>query len=948
MSEFAVRSRNTSALLRSGAESGSVPFEALFRSLPENIVVVRADDPSFTIVAVSDIHLQLIRATREEIVGCSFFEAYPEGPDSAHAATMRQLRVSFRRVIETGQPDTMPMQRYDLPRHDSNGGDLEERYWSPVNSPVTGPDNVVEFVIHRAEDVTALVQLRRKEEAQEQRADAERLRAEQIQAELLFSSRILGESERLIEQRDQLVKDLKQSEARFRAAIGAFTSLLWTNNALGQMEGEQPGWAEFTGQSYDEYKGFGWSRAVHPDDAQPTVEAWKQAVAERKMFVFEHRVRRHDGVYRLFSIRAVPVIHNGGEISEWVGVHTDITEERELVQALRQSEDRFRRALEIETVGVIFFDPSGLIKRANDAFLRMGGYTEEDVASGRLRWDILTPPEWMRASEVAIQQLKTAGSTIPYEKEYYRKDGSRWMGVFAAKLLSEHDAVEFILDVTERKRLERTLANREERYHALFTSIDEGFCVGQMLFDESGRPADYRFLEMNPWFEQATGLSRETALGKTAKEVVNGLEELWVERYGHVVQSGQAERFENYSAAMGRWFRVYAFPVGGDQFALLFSDVTAEKAAEAEQSRLLQQIESERQRLQQVFAQSPVAIIVFRGRDFVVELANPPYQALVQGRELVGHPFRDVMPELGQDVWDVFHRVLDTGEPYTADEWHVPYDADRDGVLEDHWFNVNYHPFREPDGSVSGFIAVLTEVTTQVLARKELERVNKELEEFAYIASHDLQEPLRMVNIYSQLLTRRFVPNEPQAKEYAGLVEEGVNRMQLLIRDLLTYSRTVQREELPVGPADLSMALSEARSVLHNRIEESGADIQAEKLPVVCGNMQQIAHVFQNLLSNALKYRKPDVSPQIRISAKRDGKQWIIAVQDNGIGFDQQYAERIFGLFKRLHNTEYPGTGVGLAICQRIIERYGGRMWAEGKPQVGAIFYFALPAIEVE
>jgi light-regulated signal transduction histidine kinase (bacteriophytochrome) len=249
---------------------------------------------------------------------------------------------------------------------------------------------------------------------------------------------------------------------------------------------------------------------------------------------------------------------------------------------------------------------------------------------------------------------------------------------------------------------------------------------------------------------------------------------------------------------------------------------------------------------------------------------------------------------------------------------------------------------------VSGFIAVLTEVTTQVLARKELERVNKELEEFAYIASHDLQEPLRMVNIYSQLLTRRFVPNEPQAKEYAGLVEEGVNRMQLLIRDLLTYSRTVQREELPVGPADLSMALSEARSVLHNRIEESGADIQAEKLPVVCGNMQQIAHVFQNLLSNALKYRKPDVSPQIRISAKRDGKQWIIAVQDNGIGFDQQYAERIFGLFKRLHNTEYPGTGVGLAICQRIIERYGGRMWAEGKPQVGAIFYFALPAIEVE
>jgi light-regulated signal transduction histidine kinase (bacteriophytochrome) len=151
-----------------------------------------------------------------------------------------------------------------------------------------------------------------------------------------------------------------------------------------------------------------------------------------------------------------------------------------------------------------------------------------------------------------------------------------------------------------------------------------------------------------------------------------------------------------------------------------------------------------------------------------------------------------------------------------------------------------------------------------------------------------------------------------------------------------------------VGPADLSAALSEARSVLHNRIEESGAEIHAEQLPLVCGNTQQIAHVFQNLLSNALKYRKPDVQPQIRISAKREDKQWIIALQDNGIGFEQQYAERIFGLFKRLHNAEYPGTGVGLAICQRIIERYGGRMWAEGKSDVGAIFYFSLPSIEVE
>jgi hypothetical protein len=244
------------------------------------------------------------------------------------------------------------------------------------------------------------------------------------------------------------------------------------------------------------------------------------------------------------------------------------------------------------------------------------------------------------------------------------------------------------------------------------------------------------------------------------------------------------------------------------------------------------------------------------------KLANPLYQAVLPGRELVGRRFADVVPELGQEVWDVFRRVMDTGEPYVANEWHMPYDSDQDGVLEDHWFNVVYHPYREKDGSVSGFIAVLTNVTVQVLARKELERVNKELEEFTYIASHDLQEPLRMVNVYSQLLVKRFGSGNKNAEQYAAFVQQGVTRMEILIRDLLTYSRTVQRDERVVGTADLSLALSEAQSVLQHRIEETRAVIHAQPLPEVRGDTQQLTHVFQNLLSNALKYRKKSFHPK--------------------------------------------------------------------------------------
>ena len=364
--------------------------------------------------------------------------------------------------------------------------------------------------------------------------------------------------------------------------------------------------------------------------------------------------------------------------------------------------------------------------------------------------------------------------------------------------------------------------------------------------------------------------------------------------------------------------------------------------------RMKQALARSEQKLQQVFSQAPVAIVVFRGHDFLVELANPSYKALFPGREIVGRRFMDVAPELGQDVWEALNYVIDTGQPVVKNEFHVPYDQKGNGVIEDHWFNVVYHPLSEPDGQVSGLVAVCSEVTPQVLARKELERVNRELEEFAYVASHDLQEPLRMVNVYTQLLLRRHVGAEPEAQQYAELISQGVSRMGTLITDLLTYSRTVQRDELPVGEVDLSVALADAISVFESGIAERGATVTASPLPIVRGDVAQLTHVFQNLLSNALKYSRKDVAPEIDISARRSAEQWVIAVRDNGLGFEPKYTEQIFRLFKRLHGSDIPGTGLGLAICQRIVERYGGRMWAESEPGKGSTFYFGLPPAKAE
>jgi signal transduction histidine kinase len=229
---------------------------------------------------------------------------------------------------------------------------------------------------------------------------------------------------------------------------------------------------------------------------------------------------------------------------------------------------------------------------------------------------------------------------------------------------------------------------------------------------------------------------------------------------------------------------------------------------------------------------------------------------------------------------------------------------------------------------------------------QDLSRVNRELEEFAYVASHDLQEPLRMVKIYTQLILKQIDRSNPALDRYAEFVQQGAARMEELIRDLLTYSRTVHNEGVEIGRADLGQSLAEATEVMRNRIVENGAAVLACPLPVVRGDAPQLAHVFQNLLSNSIKYRKLTEPPRIDIFSERRDGHWVIGVRDNGIGFDQCYAERIFGLFKRLHKDEYPGTGLGLAICQRIVERFGGEMWATSQPGHGSTFYFSLPAID--
>jgi PAS domain S-box-containing protein len=274
----------------------------------------------------------------------------------------------------------------------------------------------------------------------------------------------------------------------------------------------------------------------------------------------------------------------------------------------------------------------------------------------------------------------------------------------------------------------------------------------------------------------------------------------------------------------------------------------------------------------------------------------------------------------------------------------------KDGTLLD--ISLTISPVRDSRGTIIGASKIARDITAQVRNQQELAysnaslvRSNADLEQFAYSASHDLQEPLRMVLAYSEMLRRKLGDQlGSSGEEYLGFVIEGAQRMEQLLRDLRTYTHTLTAHDGPLPLSKPEIAIERTIKNLQATIEESGAEVTLHPLPQVRMHEFQLEQLFQNLIANAIRYRG-DEHPRIELGAEPDGNGWKFFVRDNGIGIDPEYREHIFGIFKRLHtSSEYSGTGMGLAICQRIVERAGGRIWVESQPGRGATFYFTLPA----
>jgi PAS domain S-box-containing protein len=306
--------------------------------------------------------------------------------------------------------------------------------------------------------------------------------------------------------------------------------------------------------------------------------------------------------------------------------------------------------------------------------------------------------------------------------------------------------------------------------------------------------------------------------------------------------------------------------------------------------------------------------------------------------EAIGKSISMLMPrELRGEDWTVLSRIL-SGQ---ALERHETVRLRKDGRRVEVWLTVS--PIREPDGTIVGASSIARDIGELKRTQKELERSNAEFQQFAHVASHDLQEPLRTITGFVQLLEKRYKGQlDAEADTFMGFIVTGVERMQALIDDLLNYSRA-GRGDLQTQEVDTSEIARSTLASLDASVREARADIELGALPTLMTDPRALVHVFQNLLSNAIKFSDGQ-PPRIQVSAEHEQDAWRFSVADNGIGIAPGQAERVFGMFQQLHGRgEYGGTGIGLAICKRLVERLGGRIWCEPRPEGGTVFRFTVP-----
>jgi PAS domain S-box-containing protein len=879
------------------------PENTLFDAFKSPCLVLDIDAPLFTILKANEAYLAATGTTIPGLIGRPVFEVYPENDDTQRSSGKVTLIASFNKVIETKKTDTIEMLKYDIPIEGTNR--FEAKYWRVENIPIFNKSGGLLAILNQVLDITSNI----------------------LQAEYI----------------DQLYENTDEGFL----TVNRDLILVGFNRKFKEDYKKVFGKEVVAGTSIIEYASA---------DRKELVKQVYERVFNGETITADMPFAFPDGVTRTFHFAYKPARNSFGDINGAFVSLSDVTEQKKLEnnrrEVLLNLQERNKELLclyQVSSITLTETDTSKIIQKV--AHIMPAGFLNPVETHVRIMFnnDVYTSKDFNETEyKIRSTRKKSRTGSILIEvfcenpqqlklNELFLKEEEKLVQTISETLVLKLDQLMALSEIEHKSNQLQNVMN---------SSLDVVCTIN----------IDGEFVMMSDACEQLWGYTPNELIGKKYMDFVFVEDhELTIETASDIISGVSKTNFENrYVHKNGALVPIVwsaRWDEADQMMYCIARDATEKQAIESA-------IKAERERYAEVLMQAPAFICILSGENHVFEMTNPMYLELVDREDIIGKTIYEVFPEVkDQGFFEIIENVYNTGVPFFGNEILVKLKKGPQKVLTDVFINISFQAYKGPNNETRGVFVFGTDVTENIKTQHKISRLNEELsqhaenlkhtneelEQFAYIASHDLQEPLRMVTSFLAQLERRYDDKlDEKGKQYIYFAVDGARRMRQIILDLLEYSRAGRLDNKREHAA-ISELIHNSLKMLGTTIFEKKAEITIGEMPVLPVSPIAIQQVFQNLIGNSIKYSREDEKPVITIRSKEFETHWKFTVSDNGIGIPEEYQDRIFQMFQRLHTRdEYSGTGIGLSICKRIIEQHKGIIGVKKNKNGGSDFYFTL------
>ncbi|MDZ7896415.1 MAG: PAS domain S-box protein [Arcicella sp.] len=844
--------------------------QEIIHQTPIPIFVVEGAE--FIITLSNEKNLEKWQRTHEEVLGKPLFDVFPEGKTQPFVGFLSEV---YHKGIS--------IKRNEEKAEFYHNGVLDTAWFDIQYQPIKNEKGEVHAIMAISVDVTSQVLARQKAE---------------------------------------------EREKEFRQMTDAIPHFVWVADSEGKVIFYNKRIYEYSGLDKNIDKDSLWNNIIHPEDVEETTKSWQDALINKTLYSVQHRLKAKDGQYRWFLSRAFFEEDTENKTAHWFGSATDIDEQKQIELTIIQEKEFSRSVFESSPDCLKVIDANGRIQHMNfngQCLMEIDNFNEFK----NKQWSDF----WGNENHILIEnsiQKALSGETVQFKAQAQTAKGTlKWWDVMISPVNNIQGEIREIIatsrDITEEKISEDTLKESEEKYRSLFETMDQGFCIVEVIFDADQQPVDYRFLEYNLVFENHTGLTN--VMGRTVLEIIPNIEKFWIETYGNVALTGKSIRLINESKAINRWFEVYAFNVGDAQnnrVAILFTDISENKKSE----QALKASEEKFRILTETIPQM-AWMSDEKGNPEYLSSQWEKYAGLMPMNEYWGsicHPddIENSMINWNKSIATCEKLIIEARLKNQENEyrWHVSV-----GV-----------PLRNDQGEVMKWIGSVTDIHDQKMKEQQKD-------EFISIASHEMKTPLTSAKAYLQLMEMTLDENH-DAYLYTQKANHAVGRLHNLITELLDASK-IQHGKLNYTHATFDFDAMMAETIENIQYSSTTHTIikQGNIKKKFLGDKDRLQQVVINLLTNAVKY-SPEAN-QVEVRIQEENSHLQVSVTDKGVGMPEKHLKRIFERYYRVeeHAIQFQGLGIGLYISYDIVMRHGGKMWVESILGEGSTFHFTLPYV---